>query len=196
MSTHFLVLQPPQCNTSQTSGIIRVHIQYMYSTRRVCVILFSTVWPNDRSSFPKWPASDWSIYRHPNSWLLTPEMVLISTALFPREGPHFSQQVQVPAYCERHLCTKHRTLKKAQVKIVWQNVPTALSMKSLVAANKWHTYLARRLTTIKKVVPLGWGLAIAQRLGWPLRLPQMWVTRVQNFCYTGVCVRAYPLSVH
>ncbi len=144
MSTHFLVLQPPQCNTSQTSGIIRVHIQYMYSTRRVCVILFSTVWPNDRSSFPKWPASDWSIYRHPNSWLLTPEMVLISTALFPREGPHFSQQVQVPAYCERHLCIKHRTLKKAQVKIVWQNVPTALSMKSLVAANKWHTYLARR----------------------------------------------------
>ena len=181
MSTHFLVLQPPQCNTSQTSGIIRVHIQYMYSTRRVCVILFSTVWPNDRSSFPKWPASDWSIYRHPNSWLLTPEMVLISTALFPREGPHFSQQVQVPAYCERHLCTKHRTLKKAQVKIVWQNVPTALSMKSLVAANKWHTYLARRLTTIKKVVPLGWGLAIALRLGWPLRLPQMWVTRTRNF---------------
>ena len=196
MSTHFLVLQPPQCNTSQTSGIIRVHIQYMYSTRGVCVMLFSTVWPNDRSSFPKWPASDWSIYRHPNSWLLTPETVLISTALFSREGPHFSQQVQVPAYCERHLCIKHRTLKKAQVKIVWQNVPTALSMKSLVAANKWHTYLARRLTTIKKVVPLGWGLAIAQRLGWPLRLPQMWVTRVQNFCYMGVCVRAYPLSVH
>jgi len=87
-------------------------------------------------------------------------------------------------------------LKKAQVKIVWQNVPTALSIKSLVAAKKWHTYLARRSTTIKKVVPLGWGLAIAQRLGWPLRLPQTWVTRVHNFCYMGVCVGAYPLSLH
>jgi hypothetical protein len=29
-----------------------------------------------------------------------------------------------------------------------------------------HTYLAWRLTMIKKVVPLGWGLAIALRLGW------------------------------
>ena len=82
-------------------------------------------------------------------------MVLISTALFSTVGPHFSQQVQVPAYCERHLCIKHRTLKKVQVKIVGQNVPTALNMKSLVAAKQWHTYLARRSTTIKKVVPLG-----------------------------------------
>ena len=45
-----------------------------------------------------------------------------------------------------------------------------------------HTYLVRRLTMIKKVVPLGWGLSIAHRLGWPLRLPQMWVTRARNFC--------------
>ena len=44
-----------------------------------------------------------------------------------------------------------------------------------------HTYLARRSTMITKVVPLGWGLSIAPRLGWPLRLPQTWVTRARNF---------------
>ena len=44
-----------------------------------------------------------------------------------------------------------------------------------------HTYLARRSTMITKVVPLGWGLSIAHRLGWPLRLPQTWVTRARNF---------------
>ena len=45
----------------------------------------------------------------------------------------------------------------------------------------WHTYLAWRLTMIMKVVPLGWDLSIALRFGWPLRLPQMWVTRTRNF---------------
>ena len=47
--------------------------------------------------------------------------------------------------------------------------------------NPEHTYLARRSTMIMKVVPLGWGLSIAHRLGWPLRLPQTWVTRARNF---------------
>ena len=47
--------------------------------------------------------------------------------------------------------------------------------------NPQHTYLARRSTMIMKVVPLGWGLSIAHRLGWPLRLPQTWVTRARNF---------------
>ena len=47
--------------------------------------------------------------------------------------------------------------------------------------NLEHTYLARRSTMIMKVVPLGWGLSIAHRLGWPLRLPQTWVTRARNF---------------
>ena len=40
-----------------------------------------------------------------------------------------------------------------------------------------YTYLARRLTVIMKAVPPGRGSPIALRLGWPLRLPQMWVTR-------------------
>ena len=40
-----------------------------------------------------------------------------------------------------------------------------------------HTYLARGLTVITKVVPPGRGSSIALRLGWPLRLPQMWATR-------------------
>jgi len=30
--------------------------------------------------------------------------------------------------------------------------------------------------------PPGWGPTIALRLGWPLRLPQMWVSRVHNLC--------------
>ena len=45
-----------------------------------------------------------------------------------------------------------------------------------------HTYLAWRSTVITKAVPLGRGPSIAHRLGWPLRLPQMWVTRTRNFC--------------
>ena len=53
--------------------------------------------------------------------------------------------------------------------------------KSLKGRVIRHTYLAWRLTMITKVVPLGWDLSIAQRFGWPLRLPQMWVTRTRNF---------------
>ena len=45
-----------------------------------------------------------------------------------------------------------------------------------------HTYLAQGLTMITKVVSPGRGCSIALRCSWPLRLPQMWVTRVHNFC--------------
>ena len=37
------------------------------------------------------------------------------------------------------------------------------------------------VTVILKAVPPGRGLSIALLLGWPLRLPQMWVTRARNF---------------
>ena len=54
--------------------------------------------------------------------------------------------------------------------------------KSYLQTKFKHTYLVWRLTMIKKVVPLGRGLSIAHWLGWPLRLPQMWLTRARNFC--------------
>ena len=37
-------------------------------------------------------------------------------------------------------------------------------------------------TVIHKAVPHGRGPSIALRSGWPHRLPQMWATRVRNFC--------------
>ena len=56
-----------------------------------------------------------------------------------------------------------------------------------------HTYLARRSTMITKVVPLGWGPSIAQRLGWPLRLPPNVGNSRASFLLVGDCVRAIPL---
>ena len=37
------------------------------------------------------------------------------------------------------------------------------------------------VTVIKKAVPPGRGFSIALRLGWPLRIPLMWVSRAYNF---------------
>jgi len=45
-----------------------------------------------------------------------------------------------------------------------------------------HTYLIGELIWIKKQILLGRGLSIALRCGWPLRLSQMWITRLCNFC--------------
>ena len=48
---------------------------------------------------------------------------------------------------------------------------------------RFQAYLpGTEVTMILKVVPPGRGLAIALRQGWPLRSPQMWVTRVRNLC--------------
>ena len=47
-------------------------------------------------------------------------------------------------------------------------------------------------TTITKVVGPEWGLSIALRLGWPLRSPQMLVTRVRNFYVGGTAFALSP----
>ena len=47
-------------------------------------------------------------------------------------------------------------------------------------------------TTITKVVGPEWGLSIALRLGWPLRSPQMLVTRVRNFYVRGTAFALSP----
>ena len=62
----------------------------------------------------------------------------------------------------------------------WENM---LSMIGIILGDiGLHTYLAWRLTMIKKVVPLRRGFSIALRLSWPLQLPQMWVTWTRHFC--------------
>ena len=48
-----------------------------------------------------------------------------------------------------------------------------------------HTYLVGGWTMIMKVVSLGWDPSIAQGLGWPLQLSQMWITWLHNFCLGG-----------
>ena len=48
-------------------------------------------------------------------------------------------------------------------------------------------------TVIMKAVLPRWGSAIALRLGWLLRLPQMWVTRVRNFCLRGTAFALSPI---
>ena len=55
-----------------------------------------------------------------------------------------------------------------------------------------HTYLAQVITMITEVVPSGRGCSIALRSSWPLRLPQMWVTRVRNFCSWGSAFALIP----
>lgn len=48
-------------------------------------------------------------------------------------------------------------------------------------------------TVIKKAVSPGRGLSIALRLGWSLRLPQMWATRVRNFLVWGTAFALSPV---
>ena len=93
--------------------------------------------------------------------------------------PHFSQCAKLFAYTYSQVHTQSHD---------WKHKAEFLNGKSLdgwdkkkVQTRKGHTYLAWRLTMITKVVPLGWDLSIALRFGWPLRLPQMWVTRTRNF---------------
>ena len=47
-------------------------------------------------------------------------------------------------------------------------------------------------TAITKAVGPEWGLSIALRLGWPLRSPQMLVTRVRNFYVGGTAFALSP----
>ena len=51
-------------------------------------------------------------------------------------------------------------------------------------------------TMIKKVVLPGRGLSIALRLGWSLRLPQMWATRVRNFLVWGTAFALSPVFLN
>lgn len=47
-------------------------------------------------------------------------------------------------------------------------------------------------TVIRKAVPPGWGPSIALRSGWPLRSPQMWVTRARNLSVWGSAFALTP----
>jgi len=59
-------------------------------------------------------------------------------------------------------------------------------------ANESSYLPGRGDTVIIKAVPLGWGPPIALRLGWPLGLPQMWVTPRRNFCVWGLAFALAP----
>ena len=62
----------------------------------------------------------------------------------------------------------------------WHSQVQLLSIKH--SRDRSQAYLpGTEDTMIHKVVPPVWGPSIALRLGWPLRSPQMWVTRVRNF---------------
>lgn len=51
-------------------------------------------------------------------------------------------------------------------------------------------------TVISKAVPPGRGPSIALRLGWSLRLPQMWVTRVRNLLVWGSAFALTPEQIN
>ena len=51
-------------------------------------------------------------------------------------------------------------------------------------------------TAITKAVGPEWGLSIALRLGWPLRSPQMLVTRVRNFFVGGTAFALSPEHIN
>ena len=61
--------------------------------------------------------------------------------------------------------------------------PESRSSAENTGATRHQAYLpGTEDTVIHEAVPPVWGPSIALRLGWPLRSPQMWVTRVRNFC--------------
>ena len=82
--------------------------------------------------------------------------------------------------CYHNLKSYHSSSVSTQSHWIWF-CSEEFSMLQLLGATLLslllHTYLARRSTVIMKAVPPGRGSSIALRLGWPLRLPQMWATR-------------------
>lgn len=92
---------------------------------------------------------------------------------------------------DRSFMIKKEEKKHRIICVCWHSVAIGVWPQKEVVRLTWradsffpirHTYLAQRLTMIKKVVPLEWDYFIAPRFSWPLRLSQMWITRAHHFC--------------
>ena len=129
-------------------------------------------------------------YRADTRHSLWPRYVFIDGGTISSFCSQFCHHIQV-LFADYLLHILLKLFQSNIISIDWRdwncfNFSKLFSVSLMVTRSKHaslkHTYLAWRSTVITKAVPLGWGLSIALRLGWPLRLPQTWVTRTRNFC--------------